>query len=532
MDIDPQAVEVTKLSLMLKVLEGESEQTLAAQLKLFHERALPDLSRNIQCGNSLIGPDFYDGQQSHLFDEEERYRINVFDWRAAFPEIMKAGGFDAVIGNPPYVRMEAFKSLKAYLRQHYSVHDERADFYVYFIEREQSLLRKHGKSGMIVSNKFLRAQYGRKVREEIVKEATVNRIVDFAGLPVFRGATVRTIVLITTRGAAKTSTFYSPPLDKTTFLSIEAGTKNLEEAANSLIYEIPPDALTSDSWCLSRPEHAALTDRLRSLSTPLVEVVNGKICMGIKSGLTAAFVINSEQRHDILTKNPEASEIIRPFIQGRNIRRYRLDPANEYLIYTYHGIDMRPYPAVINHLRPFKQELEFRATKQEWYELQQPQLTYKELLEKDKIIFPDISVTCRFALDTSGHYGANTVYFIPTDNLYLLGLLNSRLAQFYFAQVCAALEGPGEAYLRFFGQYLEGFPVRRVDSAHQPCRDRMVQLVEQMLALQQQRAAAKTAHDQNVLARQIEATDRQIDRLVYELYGLTEEEIGIVEERD
>src|SRR5206468_1849843 len=91
-DIDPQAVEVTKLSLMLKVLEGESKETLDRQLHLWHERALPDLSRNIQCGNSLIGPDFYDGQQSQLFDEEERYRINVFDWHAAFPEIMKAGG--------------------------------------------------------------------------------------------------------------------------------------------------------------------------------------------------------------------------------------------------------------------------------------------------------------------------------------------------------------------------------------------------------------------------------------------------------
>ena len=93
MDIDPQAVEVTKLSLLLKVLEGESQETMDTQRKLFHERALPDLAGNIKCGNSLIGPDFYEGQQATLFDEEERYRINVFDWNAAFPKIMKAGGF-------------------------------------------------------------------------------------------------------------------------------------------------------------------------------------------------------------------------------------------------------------------------------------------------------------------------------------------------------------------------------------------------------------------------------------------------------
>jgi hypothetical protein len=150
-DIDPQAVEVTKLSLLLKVLEGESDQTLATQLRLFHERALPDLGNNIKCGNSLIGPDFYKSQQMSLLDEEERYRINVFDWKQEFPEIMKAGGFDVVIGNPPYVRMEGFKEIKRYLKAKYVSHNERSDLYTYFIERGHKLLNSHGRFGMIVS---------------------------------------------------------------------------------------------------------------------------------------------------------------------------------------------------------------------------------------------------------------------------------------------------------------------------------------------------------------------------------------------
>jgi type I restriction-modification system DNA methylase subunit len=115
-DIDAQAVEVTKLSLLLKVLEGESEQTLATQLRFYHERALPDLGRNIKCGNSLIGPDFYDQQEMDFLDEEERYRINVFDWNAEFREIIKAGGFDAIIGNPPYIRSQVLGELQ---RRHY-----------------------------------------------------------------------------------------------------------------------------------------------------------------------------------------------------------------------------------------------------------------------------------------------------------------------------------------------------------------------------------------------------------------------------
>jgi hypothetical protein len=168
--------------------------------------------------------------------------------------------------------------------------------------------------------------------------------------------------------------------------------------------------------------------------------------MGIKSGLTEAFVITAEQRRDLLGKNPEAKDIIRPFIQGRNIRRYLLEPSNQFLIYTFHGIDMKQYPKVLEHLKPFRSQLQSRATKQAWYELQQPQLAYKELLENPKIIFPDISTTCRFTLDQRGYFGANTVYFLPTADFFLLGLLNSKLAFFYFRQTCAALEGVGEPY--------------------------------------------------------------------------------------
>jgi hypothetical protein len=180
-------------------------------------------------------------------------------------------------------------------------------------------------------------------------------------------------------------------------------------------------------------------------------------------------------------------------------------------------------------LRPFKQRLEARATKQKWYELQQPQFAYFNYLTSPKLVFPDIATTCRFALDTEGHFGANTVYFLPTDDLALLGLLNSKLAFFFFQQTCAALEGPGEAYLRFFGQYLEGFPVV-LAAMSKPSRRSLTEQAAHQLATQRSIAAAKTAHELTVLARQVEATDREIDRLVYELYGLTDEEIRIVEE--
>ncbi|MFQ5462720.1 MAG: Eco57I restriction-modification methylase domain-containing protein [Phycisphaerae bacterium] len=183
-DIDPQAVEVTKLSLLLKVLEGESQQTLENQLRLFHERALPDLGGNIKCGNSLIGPDFYDNEQMTLLDDEERYRINVFDWEAEFPEVFDrspkrkrgvitpsgkqpqpvahapgsdpapSSGFDAVIGNPPYIRVRHFKDIHPeqadYLETQYTCATHVWDIYLLIFERALSVCRTSGRCGFIV----------------------------------------------------------------------------------------------------------------------------------------------------------------------------------------------------------------------------------------------------------------------------------------------------------------------------------------------------------------------------------------------
>ncbi|MFH1968703.1 MAG: DNA methyltransferase, partial [Verrucomicrobiota bacterium] len=142
-DIDSQAVEVTKLSLLLKVLEGESQETITKQFELFHQRALPDLGSNIKCGNSLIGPDFYKDRQGELFGEDEMFRINAFDWQAEYAEIFKAGGFDAVIGNPPYVLgRETFdEAEKRYFSNHYDAFGGKYDLYIYFTEKAVRLVR-------------------------------------------------------------------------------------------------------------------------------------------------------------------------------------------------------------------------------------------------------------------------------------------------------------------------------------------------------------------------------------------------------
>jgi len=540
-DIDGQAVEVTKLSLLLKVLEGENQDSLQRQMRLFHEeRALPDLATNIKCGNSLIGPDFFDGRQMDLFDEDEVHRVNAFDWAAEFPQILgpkvpkRRRGYDAVIGNPPYIRMEAFKELKDYLKSKYACHDERSDLYAYFVERAHRLLAPRGRFGMILSNKFLRANYGRRLRAFLALDAAVEGIVDLAGLPVFPGATVRTLVLVSGRdGDRKGSVCYTPPLALEDFAAVAGGTVTLKEAAARGAFTVEASSLGAGSWHFAPPAASDLMRKLKKGSQPLVEYCGGKICMGIKSGLGEAFVVDEARKNRILKANPKAREIIKPFLNGRDVRRYAVHSPGQYLLYTYHGVLIDRYPAVKAHLEPFRQRLKARATRQEWYELQQPQYAYAELLEGPKIVFPDIAKRPRFALDEEGHYGANTVYFIPGRDLYLLGLLNSRLAHFYFKATCAGLEGKTETYLRFFGQYLEGFPVRVIaggDTHGANRRKELVEKVQRMLDLHKRLAKARSVEERGRIQRLIDRTDQEIDGLVYELYGLTEEEIGIVEE--
>ena len=532
-DIDSQAVEVTKLSLLLKVLEGESDQSLSQTFFMFHERALPDLQNNIKCGNSLIGPDFYTGQQLGLLTDEDRYRINVFDWNAEFSEIFKDEGFDAVVGNPPYIRMESFKELKDYLKEHYRCHDERSDLYVYFLERGSLLSKKNGYLGMIVSNKFLRANYGKSLREFITNNVTLVRLTDFAGLPVFRGATVRTIILLAAKQAAKESSFlYSPPLNQDLFTAVAEGTVLLDAAITPSSYSIQQKSLGTNPWSLSTTASTDVMKKLAQKSIPLGQYCNGIIGYGIKSGLDKAFVIDNKTYSLLIAEDPKNEEILKPYINGKDIRRYKIEFHSTYIIYVHRSTKINNYPSVLNYLKQFKTQLELRATKQEWYELQQAQFNYDEYFSSKKIVVPDIATSPRFSRDNAGYYGSTTTFFIPKNESSLLAMLNSRIGYFYFKETCAGLEGKKEVYLRFKRQYLESFPVSLMISEKKDMAliANLSALSEAMEKLNDDLSSAKTSHDKVNIGRQIAALDRNIDQIVYKFYELTNEEIHIIEE--
>jgi len=571
-DIDPQAVEVTKLSLLLKVLEDET------QLSLFHERALPDLGNNIKCGNSLIGPDYYENQQMSLFDEEECYRINAFDWQAEFPQIFSPSlstktsfrsevlsadrhgdaistssslrkspsttfrtgaateaisGFDVVIGNPPYVRQETLGNLKDYFKQHYQVYHGAADLYAYFIERGLSLLKKDGIFSYIVANKWMRANYGKPLRQWM-KQQRIEEIIDFGDLPVFQKATTYPCILRIRKDSTNKS--FDTAKVKTLFFN------DLEEHINKRRYSVRQKMLDDGGWSLAEEKTQTLLSKLQKMGTPLGDYVQSKIYRGILTGLNEAFVIDSETRDKLISEDPKSAELIKPFLLGRNIKRYQLSTSNQYLIFTRHGVNIKEYPAIEQHLSNFKERLMPRPKNwkgnawkgrkpgsYQWYEIQDT-IDYYAEFERPKIMLPDISIRGNFTIDNEGRYHCvNTAYIILSSDKYLLGILNSALITFYYKNISSTYRG---GYLRFIYQYLEQLPIRTIDFSNpddKKSHDKMIKLVEQMLALHKQLSTAKTDHDKTMLKRQITATDHQINQLVFELYGLTEEEIEIIE---
>lgn len=545
-DIDANAVEVTKLNLMLKALEDESADTVAHALHSrkkdtqtqslgFRERILPDLERNIQCGNSLVGTNFFDGRLPETIPTDERRKINAFDYEHAFA----GGGFDIVIGNPPYVRQEILGAdFKRYAQKTYQTYAGTADLYTYFIEKSLKLLAPGGVYSVIVANKWLRANYGAPLRQ-FLRQKRIEHIIDFGDLQVFAGATTYPCIIKVSNAAP--ADFFAvsvPSLDFESLTALVAERRFRVSLAH---------LSDSGGWSLVNDAEAKLLAKIKAAAVPLGEYVGGKIYRGVLTGLNEAFVIDNATREKLIKEDKKSAEVIKPFLLGRDIKRYQEPETTRYLIFTRRGIDIKKYPAIEKHLLQFKTRLmpkpkNYKGAKwpgrkpgsYKWYEIQDT-VDYFKFFEQFKIIYPDISQTGNFTIDRSNTYLANTGYLIPYPENYLLGILNSRLFSFFYAHQGNANRG---GFYRWFTDVLESCPIHRIDEKNPDevkIRDRITSLVESMLTLNKElaaaRAAGKTAQTINPLVRQIEAIDREIDQLVYRLYGLTEEEIKIVEGR-
>ena len=529
-DIDTQAVEVTKLSLLLRVLEDEDEESLSPQLSIA-ERVLPDLSDNIKCGNSLVGSDIYHETEISEENTERLRELNPFDWQSEFLAIIESGGFDVVIGNPPYVRQESLKEIKGYLSGHYETAHGTADLFVYFIEGGYRLLNQEGYFGYIVANKWMRANYGKALRKWMAEKKVVE-LIDFGDLPVFQGATTYPCILILKK-VETDGTFIAAEPKSLDFVKLDD-----EIVAHS--FQMSNSRLSPSGWTLMDNKTADLLEKLKESGTPLGEYVDGKIYYGIKTGLNEAFVIDAETRERLIAEDSKSEEIIKPFLRGRDIKRYQEPVAEQYVLFARRGIDINEYPAVKSHLIQFRDRLmpkpkgwkgeKWKGRKPgnyQWYELQDA-IDYYEEFEKPKIAYAEISTKGQFIIDRVNSYFDTTAFILGSDSLFLLGVLNSKLWTYLFSNVSSVIRG---GFLRWKRQYMAPLTIPIVEDNLINQKDQLEFLTQTTLNLHKQHANARTTHDKTLLNRQIEATDKQIDRLVYELYGLSDGEMGIVERR-
>jgi hypothetical protein len=376
------------------------------------------------------------------------------------------GGFDIVVANPPYVRMELIKPQKPILKKRFpTVHGERADLYIYFYARAHELLRPGGVAAFISSNKWLRAGYGESLRVPLLDNQAFKLVMDFGELPVFESAATDAAIFIwqkAPRNDAATAWATVKDLDV-------CYSEGVREHFKKLAVQVPAEQFGPGKPRLATAAAASFRALMERSGNTLGNICAGKVCRGIITGFNDAFIINQNTRDRLISESASAAELIKPLVSGDDIRHYECHYRDSYLIYTPHGTDIKKYPSIAKHLKPyrsFKNEkgetvgLDHRATEQEWFELQQPQAAYIEYFSKAKIVYPEIGKEARFHLDESGIYPNKTVFFLPFNDWYLLGVLNSSAAMAYMREVCALLgDKDAGGRLLFSSQHLETLPI-------------------------------------------------------------------------
>jgi type I restriction-modification system DNA methylase subunit len=562
-DIDPQAVNVTKLSLLLKVLEGENRDALEAQQKLFKERALPDLGENIKCGNSLIGPDIYDDPDLVL-DVDDLHRINPFDWKSEFSNVIDDGGFDAVIGNPPYIRIQALQKYQGneikYFKSKYKSAKGKYDIYVLFLEKSTHLIRKKGLLGMIVPNKFIISNYGDNIRDLLIETGSLHEIVSFEELQIFESASIYTCLLFWTNNKKRDNFSYVEFYDITNITNdlhrLNQGDINSFNRANLKLPKV------GEKWHFTTEKAAQIVlslyykwDTFKSFAS--------RIFQGIITGGDNLFIFEriGQNGDNYILYSQEFNEkfeiekeLLHPFLRGSNIKSYFIKTPVLYIFYPYILINNKTiylseeeiqnnFHLAWNYLKKAKKKMDSRGSSRMkypiWYALWNPRDL--RLLKSPKILVPTIAAKPSFGIDIKGEYfflgsgaGGPGAYglIIPEGKenpMYALGLLNSIIANIFINTTSSVFRGGYRAYSQQFIWDIPFRPINFDNSDDVALHDRMVTLVEQMLQLHKGMENTKTPDAEQKIVRQIDAIDKQIDNLVYKLFDLTEEEIKIID---
>ena len=426
-------------------------------------------------------------------------------------------GFDVVIGNPPYVRQEKIKELKPSLKDQYDCYTGVADLYVYFYERGFQLLRDNGILTYISSNKYFRAAYGKKLRDFLARQSTVSQLIDFGDAPVFTSIAYPSI--ITARKAHAEGNLLRT-------MNWEPGTPIDEFGAvfRSQGFTMPQNALTADGWRLASPTVLNLLAKLRNAGKPLGEYVGRRFYRGVLTGLNEAFVVDQATRNQLIAEHPSSAEVLKPFLRGRDVKRWGVNYQDLWLIFIRRGNDIDNYPAIKKHLSQYRKRLEpepkdwplnepwpgRKAGAYKWYEIQD-NIAYWQEFEQPQIVWGNLAQYPKFAFAEAGFYLSAPATMMVSDSKYLLGIMNSRITRYWVSQSAAERQG---GFLEFKPMYIS--PIAIPDP---PENEEISALVSQILTVKRDDPNADVSDLEN-----------EIDRVVYSLYNLTPEEIEIVEE--
>ncbi len=477
-------------------------------------------------------------EYDNIFNLENNH---PFEWRFEFPEILDDDGnfqgFDLIIGNPPYIRQEEIKELKPNLAKNYKVYKGTSDIYTYFYELGFNILKSNGVLSFITSNKYTRAGYGEALREFLLKNVSILDYIDLNGIKVFDSATVDTSILSFEKLKSKDSSFRYLALDN----------ENLKACGYSIdlckdFKELSQKSLSKESFTFSDESTKSLKAKIERIGTPLKEWQGLNINYGIKTGYNEAFIISTEKRNEILencrdeAEKERTAKLIRKMLRGRDIKRYSYEWAGLWIIVfefgSYKFLE-KDYPAIYNHLKQYKEKLQARGQctnkpatdlkpylgQHHWLELDNnPNREYLSQFEKEKIGWQRITQEPSFILERECILLDSMAFMVANSKnelKYLLGFLNSSLIFYYFKNIGHLYSDKG---FLLSNQYVEKFPIPKINSKNQKIADELVNSVDEILKAKEQ--------DKNANTQELE---NKINSLVYKLYNLTEDEIKIIE---
>ncbi len=420
-------------------------------------------------------------------------------------------GFDIVIGNPPYVRQEQIIEFKEYFRENYDCFVGTADLFVYFYERGIKHLSDKGVLTFITSNKYFRSGYGVKLREFLTRNATLKQVIDFGDTPIFTAIAYPSILIAVNQkpngnqvGALVWNATEEP--------------ENFAKIYKENHFEIAQKELKKEGWQLENVSTLKLLEKLRTKGTSLGEYINGNFYRGVTTGLNEAFVVNRETRDRLIAEDASSAEILKPFLRGRDVKRWQVNYADLWLIFTRHGTNIEQFPAIKNYLLQFKDKLMpgviggRKIGSYKWFEIQD-NTAYWKAFEEAKIIVPAIEKSCCFTFDENGFFGNDkTSIYIHKHAKFILGCLNSTISWYLVKQKFATKQG---GYFEFKPMYVSQLPIPKATDAQQAA---IACIVDEIIEAKKADAKADTKD-----------LERKIDELVYQLYELTPEEIAIVE---